>query len=113
MSGTATRTAPGWAVGVVTGIFALFYAYAVWSAVIYLVTLSQTTAAQGIALSVTAWIVLVLAVLVPIAAFAIAFAIGRGRGIGWLAAALFTGLALTAVFWLDMQAFTSNPSNLF
>ncbi|WP_324011534.1 hypothetical protein [Microbacterium sp. JZ37] len=112
-STTQERRTPGWLVAVVAGAFALLYAYAVWSAITYLVTLVQTTSAQGISLSAVAWGVLLLAVLVPIAAFAIAFGLGRTRGIGWLAVALLAGLAVTAVFWLDMQAFTSNPSNLF
>ncbi|GAA4191273.1 hypothetical protein GCM10022219_09870 [Microbacterium oryzae] len=112
-SSVPRRRTPGWVVAVIAGLFALLYAYAVWSAVTYLVTLVQATSAQDISLSAIAWVVLILAVLVPIAAFAVAFGLGRTRGALWLSVSLLAGLALTAVFWLDMQAFTANPSNLF
>lgn len=114
MSSTASskRAAPPWLVACIASVFGLFYAYAVWAGVQYLiVTLEEISRQQemlgaDVALTPIAWIALVMAILVPIAAFAIAMVLGRGKAVWKLALLLLVGLALTSVFWLDVQAFT-------
>jgi hypothetical protein len=98
---------PGWLLATIAGAFALLYAYAVWSGIAYLIASVQEFSAIGLSLAPMVWVVLVLAIVVPIAAFAAAFAMGRTGGPGRLALLLLAGLALTAVFWLDMQAYTT------
>lgn len=107
------KSAPAWLVGVIAGFFGLFYAYAVWTGVQYLVTtlqeLSVNSQLTGVDLSLAplAWAALIMAIAVPVAAFAIAMVMGRGKAIWKLALLLLVGLAVTSVFWLDVQAFTT------
>lgn len=114
MTRTASRhrSAPAWLLAAVAGVFGLFYAYAVWAGVQYLVVTLQEISRQQellgaeVALTPVAWIALIMAIIVPIAAFAVAMVLGRGKAIWKLALLLLAGLALTSVFWLDVQAFT-------
>lgn len=114
MTGTASpkTAAPAWLVATVAGAFGLFYAYAVWAGVQYLIVTLQEISRQqeilgaDVALTPLAWIALVMAILVPIAAFAVAMVLGRAKAVWKLALLLLAGLALTSVFWLDVQAFT-------
>ena len=107
-----TSSPPAWLVGTVAGLFGLFYAYAVWTGVQYLVStlqeLSAQSAATGVdfALTPLAWIALIAAIAVPVASFAVAMVMGRGKPVWKLALLLLAGLAVTSVFWLDVQAFT-------
>ena len=103
MTTTDTRRTPTWLVVTVAGFFGLFYAYAVWNAVAFLV--SQATGPLG--LNGLGWIVLLLPVLFPIVAFAVAFRVGYRRKVWWFALVLLTGLALVAVFWLDIVAYAA------
>ena len=93
--------APGWLVAVIAGGFGLFYAYLVWGAVALLI--AQAGDADG--LGATAWVALVLAVLFPIGVFAVALSIGWRRRARDLALLLLAGLALAAVFWVDVIAY--------
>lgn len=98
----ARRSAlPTWIVATVAGLFGLFYAYVVWNAVTLLV--SQATGPLG--LNLTGWLVLGFAILFPILVFAVAFAIGWKRRLGPLLLLMLTGLALVAVFWLNVVAY--------
>lgn len=107
------KSAPSWVLGVVAGLFGLFYAYAVWTGVQYLVTTLQELSTQSdltgvnLALTPLAWVALIMAIVVPIAAFALAVVISRGKAIWKVALLLLIGLAVTSVFWLDVQAFTT------
>lgn len=107
------KSAPGWLIGVVAGFFGLFYAYVVWAGVQYLVTILQELSVNSqltgvnLSLSPLAWVALIMAIAVPIASFAIAMVMGRGKAIWKLALLLLVGLAVTSVFWLDVQAFTT------
>lgn len=83
------------------GLFGLFYAYAVWNAVSYLISLAQ------LGINLTGWLVLVFAVLLPILVFAGAFSLGRRRGLGESTLVLLAGLGLVAVFWMNVVAFST------
>lgn len=98
----APRT-PTWAIVALSGVFGLFYAYFVWNAVAFLV--SQATGA--LTLNGYGWFVLLLAVVFPLAAFGAAFAIGWRRVWGEFALTLLTGLAVVAVFWLNILAYSA------
>ncbi|GAA1470385.1 bacitracin resistance protein [Microbacterium thalassium] len=100
---TAARPAPTWPTATVAGAFGLLYAYFVWNALAFLI--SQATGVLGI--NGYGWFVLLSAVVFPIVAFAAAFAVARRRRTWELGAALFAGLALTAVFWLDVVAYAA------
>lgn len=92
---------PVWLIATVSGGFGLFYAYVVWNAVTLLIY--QATGPLG--LNGVGWALLGAAVLFPIVVFAIVFAVGWRRRLGPLALLMFTGLALVAVFWLNVVAY--------
>lgn len=83
---------------IIVGSAGLFYAYAVWNAVSYL----MTVAPAGI--NAYGWFVLIFSVLFPILAFVVAYVIGRRRSAGELAIAMIAGLGLVAVFWMNVAA---------
>lgn len=102
MSAPARPTAlPVPVIVAIAGGFGLFYAYAVWSAVTLLI--AQATGPLG--LNGLGWFVLLAAVLFPVAVFAVAFALGWRRRAGWFALTLLVGLALVAVFWLNVLGY--------
>lgn len=98
-----TRPMRTWVIVTIAGAFGLFYAYAVWNAVAFLV--SQATGPLGI--NGYGWFVLLLPVVLPIVVFAGAFALGWRRRALPFAAILLTGLALVSVFWLDIVAYSA------
>lgn len=100
------RRTPTWLVTTIAGGFGLFYAYAVWNALGNLIQSVQFAGENGFVLSPIGWVIWILAVIFPIAAFAAAFAIGYRRPAHHLILVLLTGLALTAVFWLNVVAYT-------
>lgn len=99
---TARRT-PTWIVATVAGAFGLFYAYAVWNAVAFLVT----QASGPLGLNGMGWFVLLLPVAFPILVFAVSFRLGYRRASWELSLILLAGLALTAVFWLNIVAYAA------
>jgi hypothetical protein len=103
MTTEATRPphTPAWLVATIAGAFGLFYAYAVWNAVAFLI--QQASGVFG--LNALGWGVLLFAVVFPILVFAAAFALGTKRTPAQLALILFTGLGLVAVFWLNVIAY--------
>ncbi|MAP62808.1 MAG: hypothetical protein CMH34_03490 [Microbacterium sp.] len=101
-TGSTERRLPTWITAVISGGFGLFYAYAVWNALDFLI--SQAGGYLG--LSVIGWVVLGFAVVFPILVFAAAFALGRRRGAMGLALVLLVGLGLVSVFWLDVLAYS-------
>ncbi|WP_110588709.1 hypothetical protein [Microbacterium suaedae] len=107
MNTRTRRTAPTWFVATIAGFFGLFYAYAVWAGISYLVVMAQTASAFGGALTPVSWVAMIMTIVVPIATFAVAVLIGRRREAWKLILLLLVGLALTAVFWLNVQGFTS------
>lgn len=92
---------PVWAIATIAGIFGLFYAYVVWNAA----TLLAYQASGVLGINGLGWIVLAFAVLFPIIVFAVAFAIGWRRRALAFAVILLTGLALVAVFWMNILAY--------
>ena len=98
---TVPRRNPTWLVAVISGLTGLFYAYAVWNAV------GNLIAAVPLGLNGLGWFLWIFAVLFPILAFAAAFAIGYRRPPHHFLLVMITGLALTAVFWLNVVAYTT------
>ena len=97
-----TSRVRAWGLGVIAAGFGLFYAYAVWNAVGFLV--SQATGPLG--LNGAGWAILLAAVVFPLVAFGVAFAIGWRRSWWELALTLLVGLGLVAVFWLNVVAYS-------
>ena len=99
---TVARRSPTWIIATVAGLFGLFYAYAVWNALDFLI--KQATGVFG--LNGLGWLVLGLAVVFPLIVFALTVSLGHKRRIGDFTLMLLTGLALVAVFWLSVVAYT-------
>lgn len=101
---TATATVTGglglWKTTIL-GLAGLFYAYAVWNAFAYLVTMAQ------LGLNGYGWFVLLFSVFFPILVFAMGYALARRRTTGELAIVMIAGLALVAVFWMNVVAFST------
>lgn len=93
---------PTWLAAVVAGAFGLFYAYAVWNAVAFLVQQASGT----VGLNGLGWGLLLFAAAFPVLVFAGALALGLRRGAGSFALILLAGLGLVAVFWLDVVAYS-------
>lgn len=116
MTGTperaSRRASPVWAVAAVAGVFALLFAYAVWTAVNYLVASVEAAGAAGLSLTPMGWVVWILAIALPVLVFAVALGTGLRRGLLHLTLFLLAGLALVAVFWLDAVAYTTTVPTL-
>lgn len=95
------RPMPTWLASSVAGLFGLFYAYAVWNALAFLVE----QAGGRFGLNGAGWALLLFAVAFPILVFAAALALGLRRRAGEFALILLTGIGLVAVFWLNIVAF--------
>lgn len=98
------RGLPTWVVVVISVFFGLFYAYALWNAVDFLISQASGT----LSLNGYGWFVLLLAVVFPLVAFGIAFAIGWRRSWWEFALVLLTGLGVVAVFWLNVIAYSAS-----
>lgn len=94
---------PTWLTVTISVFFGLFYAYAVWNAVAFLI--SQASGTLG--LNGYGWFLLLLAVAFPLISFGTAFALSWRRGAARFALVLLTGLALVAVFWLNVVAYAA------
>ncbi len=102
-SPSAPRRMPTWVIVAISVFFGLFYAYAVWNAVAFLVT----QAGGPLGLNGYGWFVLLLPVFFPLVAFAVAFWLGWRRRAWEFALLLLAGLALVAVFWLNIVAYAA------
>jgi hypothetical protein len=115
MAETTTNASPRRAalpvglIATIAGLFGLFYAWAVWTAVSFLA--QQATGVEG--LTGYGWFVLLLPVVFPVLVFAGAFALGWRRRVLPFVLVLLTGLAIVAVFWLDVLAYASVSSSLY
>ncbi|MTE22927.1 hypothetical protein [Microbacterium sp. ZXX196] len=98
---------PGWIVATISGIAGLFFAYAMWAGVSYLVVMAQTASAAGGSLTPFAWIAMVMTIALPVVLFIVAVLLGRRAGWWRLALYLVVGLGVVAVFWLNAQAYTT------
>lgn len=97
------RSRPTWVTVTISVFFGLFYAYAVWNAVAFLI--SQASGPLG--LNGYGWFVLLLAVAFPLISFGIAFALAWRRAAWKFALVLLAGLGLVAVFWLNIVAYAA------
>lgn len=92
---------------IVLGLAGLFYAYGVWNAVAYLMTVAQ------FGLNAYGWFVLIFSVVFPILVFAAAYVLGRRRSALEFTVVFLAGLALVAVFWMNVVALSAlNISSL-
>jgi hypothetical protein len=97
------RAMPTWVVVAFSVLFGLFYAYALWNALAFLI--AQASGSLG--LNGYGWFVLLLAVAFPLVAFGVAFAIGWRRDWWQFALVLFAGLCVVSVFWLNVIAYAA------
>ncbi|MFH8250266.1 bacitracin resistance protein [Microbacterium sp. B2969] len=100
---------PVWLIVTIAGVFALLYAYVVWTALGFLI--QQASGVEG--LSGYGWFVLILPIVFPIVVFGAAFAIGWRRRAGQFALVMLTGLALVAAFWLNVFAYAAASTALY
>lgn len=100
---------PVWLIVTIAGVAGLLYAYALWTALGYLML--QAGGVEG--LSGYGWFVHLLPVVFPVAVFAGAFAIGWRRRALPFALIMLAGLTLVAVFWLDVLAYASVTPSLY
>ncbi|PTT17757.1 MULTISPECIES: bacitracin resistance protein [Microbacterium] len=105
----ARRRLPTWLVVTIAGLFGLFYAYVVWSAVALLI--QQVNGPLG--LNGLGWFVYILPIVFPLIAFGIAFAIGARRAAGQFAIVLLAGLTLSAAFWLAIVGYGTTSYGLY
>jgi hypothetical protein len=104
---------PTWLVAAISGIVGLFYAYAVWNAIGNLVATLDVFAAAGLTLNALGWFIWIFAAVFPLLVWGAAFAIGHRRAPHELLLVMITGLALVAVFWLNVVAYTTLNSASF
>ena len=97
------RATPTWLLVTISVFFGLFYAYAMWNALAFLV--EQASGPLG--LNAYGWFVLIFAVAFPVISFGIAFVVGWRRPAWQFALVLLTGLCLVAAFWLDVVAYAA------
>lgn len=100
---TTTRGSAKWLVATITGGFGLLYAYAVWNALGNLIQAAQLPTG----LNALGWFIWIFATAFPILIYAGAFALGRRRPAHHFFLIMLTGLALVAVFWLNVVAYTA------
>ncbi len=103
------RLLPTWLIVTIAGLFGLFYAYVVWSAVALLI--QQVNGPLG--LNGLGWFVYILPIVFPLMAFGVAFAIGARRRAGELAIALLAGLTVSAAFWLAIVGYGTTSYGLY
>ena len=103
------RLLPTWLIVTIAGLFGLFYAYVVWSAVALLI--QQVNGPLG--LNGLGWFVYILPIVFPLVAFGIAFAVGARRRAGELAIALLAGLTVSAAFWLAIVGYGTTSYGLY
>ncbi|WP_106814184.1 bacitracin resistance protein [Microbacterium timonense] len=111
---TANKAAtPTWLVATISGAVGLFYAYAVWNAIGNLVATLGVFADAGLTLNPLGWFIWIFAALFPLLVWGGAFAIGYRRAAHELFLVMITGLAVVAVFWLNVVAYTTLNSASF
>lgn len=98
MTSSRTTGAGSWLRWTVAGLFGLIYTAAVWLAVFHLIV----AAGNGTGLSGAGWAVMLLPVIFPVLVYVAAFIFARRRRVWQLALVYVAGLALVAVFWLDI-----------
>ncbi|WP_137844852.1 bacitracin resistance protein [Microbacterium sp. 2FI] len=104
---------PTWLVATIAALVGLFYAYAVWNAIGNLVETLRVFGDAGLTLNALGWFIWIFAALFPLIVWAAAFALGHRRAPHELLLVMLTGLALVAVFWLNVVAYTTLNSASF
>ena len=99
----SARRMPTWVLVALSVLFGLFYAYALWNALAFLIA----QAGGPLGLNGYGWFVLLLAVVFPLIVFGVAFALGWRRRAWQFALVLFAGLCVVAVFWLNVVAYAA------
>lgn len=104
---------PTWLVATISALVGLFYAYAVWNAIGNLIESVAFFGENGLALNGLGWFVWIFAAVFPLLVWGAAFALGYRRPAHELLLIMIGGLALVAVFWLNVVAFTTlNTSSM-
>ena len=98
---------PTWLVATISGLVGLFYAYAVWNAIGNLIETIGFYGEAGMSLTALGWLVWIFAALFPLLVWGSAFALAYRRAAHELFLVMITGLALVAVFWLNVVAYTT------
>jgi hypothetical protein len=96
------RRTPFWLEITLAIAFGLFFAYDAWEAVGNLVGVADLAGTLGTSITGLGWVVLVAAILLPILLFAAAFLLGRRCSAVVQAALYLTGLAVSALLYLDI-----------
>lgn len=104
---------PTWLVAVISGLVGLLYAYAVWNALGNLVVTLEIFGDAGVTLNALGWFIWIFAAVFPLVVWGGAFAIGHRRAPHELFLVMLTGLAVVAVFWLNVVAYTTLNSAAF
>ena len=82
--------------------FGLFFAYDAWEGVGNLIGMGGVAASLETSITGLGWVVLIAAILLPVVLFAVAFLLGRRRTAVVQAMLYLTGLAVSAVLYLDI-----------
>lgn len=102
-----------WLIVAIAAAAGLFFAYAVWSAVGNLIQTVAFYSEAGFSLNALGWFVWLFAAVFPVLVWSVAFALGFRRRAHELALTMLVGLALVAVFWLNILSYVSlNTSSL-
>ncbi len=104
---TPERRMPVWLLGTIMGFFGLFFAYAVWNGIGNLIAATQAAASVGTSLNGLGWLVWIVAILVPVIIYVLAFSLAHKRHAGHAVLIMLAALALVAVLWLDVVAYTA------
>lgn len=104
---TVKRKTPTWLVATISGFFGVFYVYAMWNAVGNLVQTVQVASDLGLSLNALGWFLWIFAALFPLMVWGAAFALGSRRAAHELLLIMLSGLALVAVFWLNVVAYST------
>ncbi|MCP2636624.1 bacitracin resistance protein [Microbacterium sp. HD4P20] len=112
-SGPARGKTPTWLVATIAGLVGLFYAYAVWNAIGNLVVTLGAFGDAGLTLNALGWFIWIFAAVFPLLVWGAAFALGYRREPHHLLLLMVTGLAVVAVFWLNVVAYTTLNSASF
>ncbi|MFC4223203.1 hypothetical protein [Lysinibacter cavernae] len=95
-------TPRGVLVWTISGFFALFFAYNVFSGIGNVIGITGYAAALDAGISASGWAILIGGVVLPIVVFGLCVFLGRRRSLGLRALILFTGLAVVAVITVDI-----------
>ncbi len=90
-------------VWLMTGFFAIFFAFAVFAALGNLIGVTQIAGELEASIPFSGWLLLILGIALPVVVFVLAVWLGRKRSLTLRALILLAGLGLVAVAMLDIQ----------